>query len=92
MKINGKALTPTGKHESWWHVDDNRRDPRVRNYDEDDILEYIMDRRLVSSRVAARLIASDLNRHLYDWNDGTDIETTWDELIREAVKQARETL
>lgn len=90
MRIIGSALTPTGKHEAWWHVDDNRRDRRVRNYGEDEIFEYIMDQRIVRNPVAARRIAENLNVYLYDWNDGTDIETTWDQLIRAAVRQDRD--
>lgn len=90
MRIIGSALTPTGKHETWWHVDDNRRDRRVRNYGEDEIFEYIMDRKLVYNPIAARRIAENLNVYLYDWNDGTDVETTWDQLIRAAVMQDRD--
>lgn len=92
MKLHGKALTPTGRHENWWHVGDNKRDPRVRNYGDEEIFEYIVDHNLTRSPELARKVAIDLNADLYDWNDGTDIETTWDELIRAAVKQEKERL
>lgn len=92
MKVIGSALSPTGKHATWWHSGDNKRDKRVRDYDGDQIFDYIVDNGLIRDRALAKRIADRLHRELYDWNEGTDCEVTWDQLIRAAIMQHRESM
>ncbi len=90
--IDAQAITPTGRNADWAFSTENKRDPNVRDYNAKQIRDYILFRKYVTDEEIAMEIAENLHVELYDWNEGTDLVTTWDDLIRSAVRFHRERL
>lgn len=89
--LDPNALAPTGVHHQWLGTPEGDRDPRVKGYGAAQIDDYIQRKRFVTAPLVSRIIATEIDETLDEWDDREE-ELTWDQVIRESIAEFRDGL